>query len=469
MPTVDPLTYLASLTPEDRAEFIADLSPDEVAYLEATAASAVPVGAEWEPLPHQVPPKDEWEVWVLWGGRGAGKTAAGARWLDEQARALPGSRWFVGAPTLGDARATCVEGESGLLAVNPRIRFNRSNYELRWPNGSYARCLGAYSPEDRERWRGPQWHGGWADEFGSWRQLDEVPNDDQPDIWDHIEFSTRLGEDPRICVTMTPRRRRRVKELVARSDVATTHGTLHDNPHTSRKFRQRILERYGGTRLARQEIEGHLLDDVVGALWTDGLIEEDRILAASLPDLWKVVVGVDPAGSRNGTTGIVTVGASKDRWPHPESGRPVRHGYVLDDASEPGRSPEEWALAAVEAYNESEADYIAAERNFGGDMVASTIRAVDGTVPTRLVNASRGKAIRAEPISVLSVHHRLHVVGRLPELEEEMTTWTDDAPWSPNRLDAMVWAATALFVGLTEGGRAKVHSSRGRTMPSALG
>ena len=464
--TLDPVTFLSTLQPDERAEFIADLSPAEVAYLETLYASAFRIQrTTWEPLPHQKPPDSDWAVWLLWGGRGAGKTAAGAQWLNEQAETLPGSRWFVGAPTLGDARSICVEGESGLLAVNPQIRFNRSNLELTWPNGSYAKCMGAYTPEDRERWRGPQWHGGWADEFGSWRQLDEIPVDDRPDVWDHIEFSTRLGRDPRICVTMTPRRRRRVRELADRPDVVLTHGSLHDNPHTSRKFRERILERHGGTRLAKQEIDGLLLDDVVGALWTDAVISRDRITAATMPQLARISVGVDPPGSTSGVCGIVAVGISHETWPHPMTGRLVPHGYIIADDSKSGQ-PEAWGAQAVQTYRTTEADEIVAEVNYGGDMVASTIRAVDPTVPVRMVRATRGKKVRAEPISVLSVHRRLHVVGKFVELEDEMTSFTEDAPWSPNRLDAMVWAATHLFVPMSGGGQAEVHTHRDVRMPS---
>lgn len=449
MTAASPLDVFRGLSADQIAEVIERLSPQDVLALEATLPAPGGVSGFRADYPWQQPPDGDWWGWAITGGRGSGKTAGAAAWVNREAERLPGVRVGIIAPTLGDARATSVEGETGLLAVNPRIKFNRGTYEGRWPNGSTFRCFGAYTPEDRERLRGPQWHLAWLEEFASWRQLDEEPQEQNPDAWQHISLALRLGEHPRFVMTSTPKRRRRYKEVVRREDVTRTHGTTYEAHGLAGSVRARLLEMYEGTRLGRQELLGEELDDVEGAGWTTAGLDRTRVSTA--PALHRIVVGVDPAGSaKSGTTGIVAAGASEDRWPHPHTGRLVRHGYVLADVSQ-SASPERWATAAVELYHALSADRIVAERNYGGDMVESTIRTVDGTVPVKMVNATRGKKIRAEPVAGLSAQQLLHMVGKLIELEDELTTWTEGEPWSPNRLDAMVWAVTDLLPDL--GGR----------------
>lgn len=394
--------------------------------------------------PWQEPPAGDWFGWAIIGGRGIGKTLGGANWINQEATANPGIRVGIIAPTRPDASAVCVEGETGLLKVNPAIEFNRSRLELRWPNGSTARLFGAYTPEDRERLRGPQFHRVWMEEFAAWRQLDEHPRDDYPDLWQHVTMGLRLGERPKFYLSSTPKRRRRFREVIDRKDVVVTRASTYDAYGLPETVRARLLEMYEGTRLGKQELLGEVLEDVEGALWTPEEIDPHRV--DEPPKLASVIVGVDPAGSaKSGTVGIVAVGVGEQRVPHPRTGRLIRHLYVLEDASMSG-SPERWAAAAVDLYERWKADRIVAEPNFGGDMVEAVLRSVDVSVPIRMVHSSRGKRLRAEPIASLSAQGLLHLVGRLPLLEEEMTGWVDGyTPWSPDRLDAMVFAATELL------------------------
>lgn len=454
--------FVTGLPPHELAEFLDGCSPEDLAALDRImprgddADSTTPTPS----YPWQQPPDGDWWGWAITGGRGIGKTLGAAAWCDLEAQHFPKIRFGIIAPTKGDARATCVEGETGLLAVNPGIEFNRSNLEGRWPNGSQFRCFGAYSNEDRQRLRGPQFHRAWLEEFAAWRQLDERPRDDDPDAWQHVTFALRLGDRQRFVLTSTPKRRKRYREVMRRLDVAVTRGTTYEAHGLAAAYRDRLLEMYEGTRLGAQELLGEELDDVEGALWTTDAINRDRVEAH--PPLSKIRVGVDPAGSStSGTVGIVAVGLSAQRWPHPITGRPVRHGYVLADASL-GGPPETWARAAIDLAHDLQADEIVAEVNYGGEMVESTIRAVDSTVPVKVVHASRGKKVRAEPVAAVSSQGLMHHVGHHPLLEEELTTWVEEeATWSPNRLDAYVWAATP---GLDQmGGRAdaSVHTPRG--------
>lgn len=454
--------FVSSLPPHELAEFLDACSPEDLEALE----EIMPRGADEESAaphpsyPWQQPPAGDWWGWAITGGRGIGKTLGAAAWCDLEAQHFPGIRLGIIAPTKPDARATCVEGETGLLAVNPSITFNRSNLEGAWTNGSQFRCFGAYTNEDRQRLRGPQWHRAWLEEFAAWRQLDEHPRDDDPDAWQHVTFALRLGDRQRFVMTSTPKRRKRYREVIRRADVAVTSGTTYEAHGLASSYRDRLLEMYEGTQLGRQELLGEELDDVEGALWTTAAINRDRVQAH--PPLSKIRIGVDPAGSStSGTVGIVVTGLSAQRWPHPITGRPVRHGYVLADASLRG-PPEVWARAAIDLAHDLEADEIVAEVNYGGEMVESVIRSVDSTVPVKVVHASRGKKIRAEPVAAVASQGLLHHVGDHPLLEEEQTTWVEErATWSPNRLDALVWSVTPGLDQMGGRGEASVSAPTG--------
>jgi phage terminase large subunit-like protein len=385
--------------------------------------------------PNQLPPPgDWWQIWLLLAGRGFGKTRTLAEWVCEQVALGQASRIALVAATAADARDVLVEGESGILAIAP-TRF-RPIYEppkrrLTWPNGTIATT---FSAEEPDRLRGPQHDAAVCDELASWSR---------PETWDMLQFGLRLGRNPRCLVATTPRPTKLLRELLARegSDVVVTRGSTYENrANLAPGFFDQVIRKYEGTRLGRQELLAEVLEDTPGALWSHGIIDAARQAAA--PNLARIVVAIDPAattGEDADETGIIVVGRDNQG-----------HGYVLAEAS--GKyQPIEWAKIAIAAYRKHHADRIVAERNNGGDMVEATIRMVDPNVPVTTVWASRGKVTRAEPVSALYEQGRMHHVGKFPQLEDQMTNFTADfdrekAGYSPDRLDALVWATTELLV-----------------------
>src|SRR4051794_17814515 len=386
----------------------------------------------------QKPPPGGWRVWLLLAGRGFGKTRAGAEFVRAMVRTKKARRIALVAPTALDARSVMVEGESGLLSIGPlrqRPHYEPSLHRLTWSNGAVATLFSADEPN---RLRGPQHDLAWCDELAAWRY---------PAAWDMLMFGLRLGQDPRCVVTTTPRPIKLLRELIADPKVVVTRGRTEENARNlAPAFLEQIVRRYQGTRLGRQELDGELLDDMPGALWTHALIDAARVTDA--PDLARIVVAIDPAvSSHEGAdeTGIVVAGSDRDG-----------HGYVLADAS--GRyAPAEWARAAIAAYREHGADRIVAEVNNGGEMVEATLRVIDPSVPFTAVHASRGKVARAEPVAALYEQGRVHHLGALPLLEDQMCAFTasfdrNAAGYSPDRVDALVWALTELLLAPMPGG-----------------
>jgi phage terminase large subunit-like protein len=385
--------------------------------------------------PNQLPPPgDWWQIWLLLAGRGFGKTRTLAEWVCEEAASGQARRIGLVAATAADARDVLVEGESGILAVAPpwfRPIYEPSKRRLTWPNGAIATT---FSAEEPERLRGPQHDAAVCDELGSWSR---------PETWDMLQFGLRLGRNPRCLVATTPRPTKLIRELLAREgrDVVVTRGSTYENrANLAPGFFEQVIRKYEGTRLGRQELNAELLEDTPGALWSHSIIDAARQAAA--PNLARIVVAIDPAatsGEDADETGIVVVGKDNQG-----------HGYLLADAS--GKyQPIEWAKIAVAAYRAHRADRIVAERNNGGDMVEATIRMVDQNVPVTTVWASRGKVTRAEPVSALYEQGRMHHVGTFPQLEDQMANFPSDfdrqtAGYSPDRLDALVWATTELLV-----------------------
>lgn len=403
--------------------------------------------------PDQIAPEGDWTTWLLLAGRGFGKSRCGAEWVREKAKDFPGCRIALVGETATDARKVMVEGDSGILNISsPDFMpiYSPANRQLTWPNGSIAITYNATQPDQL---RGPQHHFAWADEIAKWQYMQ--------DSWDQLQFGLRLGERPQQVVTTTPRPLPLIKKLVADRDTVVTRGKTMDNAsNLATPFLKQIEERYGGTRLGRQELDGEILDDIPGALWARSSIDQTRMHEAP-EDLERVLVAVDPATSAeegSDETGIVVVGFARDKDGY-------ARGYVLEDGSLKG-SPEEWARKAVMLYRKWSADRIVAEKNQGGDMVESVLRAVDRAVPIKLVHASRGKIIRAEPISALYEQHRIHHVGRFDELEDQMCTFSVDnirgnGMGSPDRVDALVWGLTELFEKIT--GRRRGGLIRGQT------
>lgn len=389
---------------------------------------------EWWARPSQLSPDGEWRVWLLLAGRGFGKTRVGAEQVAKWVRA--GCRRIaLVAPTAADARDVMIEGESGLLSIGApetRPRYEPSKRRLTWPNGAIATTFSADEPE---RLRGPQHDAAWCDEIASWRY---------PEAWDMLMFGLRLGNDPRVVVTTTPKPVKIIRELVGDPTTVITRGSSYENQaNLAPAFFAQIVRKYEGTRLGRQELNAEILDDTPGALWSRSLIEETRWPAhRNVPDLVRIAVAIDPAastGEEADETGIVVAGKDANG-----------HGYVLADQS--GRyPPTEWARTAIALYRQHKADRIVAEVNNGGDMVEATIRMIDRNASYSAVRASRGKVIRAEPVAALYEQRRIHHVGAFPTLEDQMCAFAPDfdratAGFSPDRVDALVWAFADLLV-----------------------
>ncbi len=378
-----------------------------------------------------------WNTWLVLAGRGFGKTRMGSEWIRQLARNFPGCRIALVAETAADGRDVMILGDSGLINCDPLLTedsWSPTNRRLTWPNGSQAWVYNATQPDQL---RGPQHHFAWVDELAKFQYMQET--------WDQVLFGLRLGEHPQVLVTTTPRPLPLIKKLVADPDTYVTRGaTLDNKANLATNTVKALYDRYGNTRLGRQELEGEILGDIPGALWSREQIDDDRVHEAPA-DLEKVLVAVDPAASseeRSDENGIVVVGLARDSEGY-------ARGYVLEDASLKG-TPEEWAKKAVSLYRKWSADKIVAEKNNGGLMVESVIKAVDRSVPVKLVHASRGKIVRAEPISALYEQHRIHHVGRFDLLEDQMCAFSIDnirnsSTGSPDRVDALVWGLTEIF------------------------
>ena len=380
---------------------------------------------------NQLPPEGNWLTWLIMSGRGWGKTRTGAEWIAHHAITQDRTRWAVVAPTFADARDTCAEGESGLINILNRYKalanWNRSIGEILLTNGSRIKL---FSAEEPDRLRGPQHHGAWCDELAAWVR---------PEAYDQLQFGLRLGERPQTVITTTPKPVPLLKNLLKRDNAVITRGSTYENRANLASTALAELEaRYGNTRLGRQELQGELLEDMEGALWTRAWIEDKRLEPKDMPPLYRIVVAIDPAVTSNedsDETGIVVAGATSEG-----------HFYVLEDATLKA-TPDGWGRRAVQAFNDWSADKIIAETNNGGDMIIATIQQVDRLVPVKKVVASRGKQLRAEPISALYEQGRVHHVGMFSKLEDQMVTWTPESRQSPDRLDALVWALTELKDG----------------------
>lgn len=421
---------------------------------------------EWRFIgrPKQQPPDGPWTFWWIMAGRGFGKTLTGAQWAKRKALGAR-TRGAVIAPTLGDVRRTCFEGETGLLNVlSPEMllgqsratAWNKTMLELTLANGT---IITGFSSEEPDRLRGPQHHWVWGEEVSSWKDAHVGPETEDT-TFSNMTLGARLGAHPQFCLTSTPkpnRLSRGLREWAARGRLTLVHGSSYENRvNLSAAWWHAVVAPLEGTRAGRQEIEAELLEDVEGALWTKGVIDACRVPEA--PPLSMTIVAVDPnttTGESADNAGIVVVGQNYS----------TGHGYVLGDRTVTKGGPAVWAQRAVDAYHEFGADIIVAEKNQGGEMVRLTIRGVDPDVPVELVNASVGKRTRAEPVAILYVDkpdipHTVHHVGAFPDLEDEMTTWVPGQA-SPDRMDALVWALTKLMVGRTQRGMV-LHVPTGR-------
>lgn len=420
------------------ADLIA-LSPDDM-YAEIECWSNERMADEisrWEfwARAEQLPPLGSWRLWLVLAGRGFGKTRMGAEWVRAQALAHPNSRIALVAASLSEARSIMVEGESGLLNLPGQqgLEWEPSLKRLTWPNGTTAALYSAAQPESL---RGPQHDFAWADEIAKWKYGAKA--------WDNLMMGLRLGQWPRVVATTTPRAVPLLRRLIAEPDAAISTGRTHDNAlHLPDSFLTAMHQAYAGTRTGRQELDGELIEDIEGSLWTRDLIERCR--TNHPPDMRRVIVGVDPPAGASGDNkgdacGIIVAGLGADD-----------KAYVLDDCSVENASPERWANAVAAAAQNWSADRVIAEANQGGKMVESVLRAAAINMPVRLVHASRSKVSRAEPVAALYESGRAFHVGPFPALEDELcgliTGGGYEGPGrSPDRADACVWALTALML-----------------------
>ncbi len=385
---------------------------------------------------HQRPPAransgTDWTTWLILGGRGAGKTRCGAEWVRAVAANDAAARIALIGETEHDAREVMVEGVSGLLAVHrvdERPKWVSTRRRLEWPNGAVAQVFSAEEPESL---RGPQFSAAWLDELAKWRHADAT--------FDMLQFGLRLGARPRQVITTTPRPIALIRRLALDARTAVTHAATRANAfNLAPDFLETVVARYRDTRLGRQEIDGEIIEERADALWTRGGLEACRVTAA--PECARIVVAVDPPGSRDGAAcGIVAAGRGRDGLI-----------YVLADDSAAGLSPQGWATRAIALWRRFEADALIAEANFGGDMVRAVIAEADANVPVREVRATRGKYLRAEPVAHLYEQGKVKHAGTFPALEDEMCDFGLDglsSGRSPDRLDALVWAVTALGHG----------------------
>ena len=385
---------------------------------------------DWEGLwarPEQIVPEGRWETCLMLAGRGWGKTRSGVEWIRRRVWREGARRIAFIAQTAQDGREVMVEGDSGICHIGPEAErpvYEPSKKRLTWRNGAIATL---FSDEEPEKLRGPQHDTAWVDELVKFRYPRET--------WDNMQFGLRIGR-PKCLVTTTPKPIPILREILSDHTTVVLRGSTYENiANLAPAFIARILRKYEGTRLGRQELHAELLADTPGALWARDTIEACRVGRAD--QLARIVVAVDPAVTateESDETGIV--GAGLDT-----AGR----GFVLADRS-CRESPLEWARRAVALYRDLTADLIVAERNQGGDMVETTIHTVDPNVPVKLVWASRGKHTRAQPIASLYEQKRIMHVGAFPDLEDELCTWTPLDATSPNRLDALVWAFSELFI-----------------------
>ena len=407
------------------------------------ALLALPWLFEFWALPHQLPPEGAWKTWVIMGGRGAGKTRAGAEWVRSQVEGArptdPGkaSRVALVGETVDQVREVMVFGESGILACSPPDRrpvWEATRKRLVWPNGAVAQVFSAHEPESL---RGPQFDAAWVDELAKWKRAEET--------WDQLQFALRLGANPQQVVTTTPKNVAVLKAILNNPSSVVTHAPTDANrAYLAASFLEEVKARYGGTRLGLQELEGALLEDAEGALWTSAMIERSRVEA--LPVLSRVVVAVDPPVTGHGGSdecGIVVVGAVTEG--------PVQdwRAFVIEDASVQGASPDQWARAAIAAMERHGAERLVAEVNQGGDLVQAVIRQVDPLVSYKAVRASKGKAARAEPVAALYEQGRVSHLRHLARLEDQMCRMTArgyEGKGSPDRVDALVWALHALMI-----------------------
>lgn len=441
--------WLASATQDKIDAFLNGLSDQ--------ALAALPWIFEFWAMPHQLPPEGAWRTWLIMGGRGAGKTRAGSEWVRSMVEGnLPSDpgrarRVALVGETQDQAREVMIFGDSGILACSPpdrRPEWNATRRMLIWPNGAEAQVFSAHDPDSL---RGPQFDAAWVDELAKWKKAE--------DTWDMLQFALRLGNHPQQVVTTTPQNVAVLKAIMRNPSTVMTHAPTEANrAYLAQTFLDEVYRRYGNHIRGAQELDGRLIEDIEGALWTMAMLEQAQ---GSKPvKLSRIVVAIDPPVSGKETAdecGIVVFGAVTEG--------PVQNwrGVVLEDASVRG-SATEWATAAVNAFHRHGADRLVAEVNQGGDLVADMLRQIDPLIPLKCVHANKAKAQRAEPVAALYEQRRIVHMPGLQRLEEQMCMMSRQGfqgKGSPDRVDALVWAVTE---ALLEPARYRLGDPRVRSL-----
>jgi phage terminase large subunit-like protein len=425
------LGELLDMPPAEYAAWVQRLRDDKAALLLTDWP--------WWRRGDQCPPAGDWHVWMLLAGRGFGKTRTGAEWIRGYAETHPGARIALVAASLHEGRQVMIEGESGLLAIAPdddRPDYESSLRRLSWANGAVATLYSAAEPESL---RGPEHSAAWCDEIAKWPQGEAA--------WDNLMLTMRIGENPRVVATTTPRGVPLVRRLIDEKGVEKTGGSTRNNRHNLSPQWLATMDRlYGGTRLGRQELGGELLEDVEGALWTRALVERCRVEADAVGKSVRVVIGVDPPATVNGDAcGIVVAVQLRDK-----------RLAVVEDASVENPPPHVWAQAVAAAAARWGADRVVAESNMGGEMVENILRQADLTLPVVPVHASLGKARRAEPVAIAYERGQVVHAGVFGSLEDQLCGLQVGGGYagpgrSPDRADACVWALAALLEGMKKG------------------
>jgi phage terminase large subunit-like protein len=423
---VKPLySHLLATPSAERARLISQMSPEE----------AEEIYYDWSiwGRPDQQPPGGDWVYWLILAGRGAGKTRAGAETVRMWARSHPIVN-LIGA-TRDDAREIMITGDSGVLTIcnqDERPRYARASDRLEWPNGAVSQI---FSAEEPDRLRGKQHMKLWLDELAAWRD---------PDAFDQAMLGLRLGDRPQAVITTTPRPTKLIKQLVGDEHAVVTRGSTFDNaPFLAAAYLKRIVARFEGRAIGRQELYAEIVEDAPGALWTRTLVERQRLPPDRPSEEYaEIVVGVDPparSGAKADECGIVVVGRTAGGIIH-----------VLADLTTQGETPGQWSGRVVAAYRRFAANRVVAEINNGGEMVAEVLRQNDPNLPVRNVTATRGKFLRAEPIAAAYERGLVFHLGVFAKLEDQLCTLTPDfdaraAGFSPDRADALVWAVADLI------------------------
>jgi phage terminase large subunit-like protein len=425
------LGELLDMPPAEYAAWVQRLRDDKAALLLTDWP--------WWRRGDQCPPAGDWHVWMLLAGRGFGKTRTGAEWIRGYAETHPGARIALVAASLHEGRQVMIEGESGLLAIAPdddRPDYESSLRRLSWANGAVATLYSAAEPESL---RGPEHSAAWCDEIAKWPQGEAA--------WDNLMLTMRIGENPRVVATTTPRGVPLVRRLIDEKGVEKTGGSTRNNRHNLSPQWLATMDRlYGGTRLGRQELGGELLEDVEGALWTRALVERCRVEADAVGKPVRVVIGVDPPATANGDAcGIVVAVQLRDK-----------RLAVVEDASVENPPPAMWAQAVAATAARWGADRVVAESNMGGEMVENILRQADLTLPVVPVHASLGKARRAEPVAIAYERGQVVHAGVFGSLEDQLCGLQVGGGYagpgrSPDRADACVWALAALLEGMKKG------------------